>query len=151
MTTQHLDCVLSRLLKVFLVAILFFAVSGCMKWSPGFLVEGYGKPGGDPRQLLDKASRLEATVDTREGLLEMAAAYEAAAAADPKSRKALIGVANARIILATGYTSTRGGEGGTLSEGNTGGRKSPSLKQRFSSSGGSRNSCLGCGVDAGEG
>lgn len=108
MTKKHLDCVLSRLLNVFLVAILFSAVSGCMKWSPGFLVEGYGKPGGDPRQLLDKASRFEATVDTREGVLEMVAAYETAAAADPTSRKALIGVANARILLATGYTSTRG-------------------------------------------
>jgi tetratricopeptide (TPR) repeat protein len=38
----------------------------------------------------------------------MVAAYEGAAAADPTSRKALIGVANARILLATGYTSLRG-------------------------------------------
>ena len=35
----------------------------------------------------------------------MVRAYEAAAAADPTSRKALIGIANARILLATGYTS----------------------------------------------
>jgi tetratricopeptide (TPR) repeat protein len=70
-------------------------------------VSGYGPTGGDAAKLLDTALRLESTVDTREGVLEMVRAYEAAAAADPASRKALVGIANARILLATGYTSER--------------------------------------------
>ena len=90
-----------------LVAALFTAATGCMHWSPGVSIKGYGPPGGDAAQLLDTAHRLESTVDTRDGLLEMVRVYEEAAAADPANRKALIGIANARILLATGYTSAR--------------------------------------------
>ncbi len=89
------------------IAGLLAATTGCMHWAPGVSVSGYGPPGGDAARLLDAARRLESTVDTREGLLEMVRAYEAAAAADPASRKALVGIANARILLATGYTSER--------------------------------------------
>lgn len=74
------------------MAIFLSTISGCMRWHPGMTVEGYGKPEGDAAQLLEKASRLEAIVDTREGLLEMVAAYEAAAAANASSKRALIGV-----------------------------------------------------------
>jgi hypothetical protein len=66
-----------------------------MHWAPGVSVRGYGPPGEDAARLLDAARRLESTVDTREGLLEMVRAYEAAAAADPTSRKALVGISNA--------------------------------------------------------
>lgn len=93
---------------VLLVAAALLAfVTGCMGWQPGLSAEGYGPPGGDPAQLLEAARRLEDSADTREALLEMVRAYEAAAAADPASHRALIGVANARILLATGYTETR--------------------------------------------
>lgn len=106
-TRQNGNDAVSKMAHLFLMAILLSTISGCMRWHPGLTVEGYGKPQGDVEQLLEKASRLEAIVDTREGLLEMVAAYEAAAAADPSSKKALIGVANARILLATGYTTSR--------------------------------------------
>ena len=94
------------LLGMFIIGLLT-ATTGCMQWAPGVSVSGYGPPGGDAARLLDTARRFESTVDTREGLLEMVRAYEAAAAADPASRKALVGIANARILLATGYTSER--------------------------------------------
>jgi tetratricopeptide (TPR) repeat protein len=99
--------VIRKMAHFFLMAILLSTISGCMRWHPGLTVEGYGKPEGDVVQLLEKAGRLETLVDTREGLLDMVAAYETAAAADPSSKKALIGVANARILLATGYTASR--------------------------------------------
>jgi len=94
------------LLGIFITALLAATV-GCMHWAPGVSVSGYGPPGGDAASLLDAARRLESTVETREGLLEMVRAYEAAAAADPTSRKAIVGIANAQILLATGYTSSR--------------------------------------------
>ena len=90
-----------------IVVTLLWAVEGCMQWRPGIAIDGYGLPGGNAAQLLEAARLLESTVDTREGLFEMVQYYEAAAAADPTSRKALIGIANARILLATGYTSSR--------------------------------------------
>jgi hypothetical protein len=64
-------CVPSRLVHLLVVAILLSTVSGCMRWHPGLTVEGYGKPAGDVLPLLEKASRLEAIVDTRGGLFEM--------------------------------------------------------------------------------
>lgn len=105
---QNGNGVMRKMVPFLFMAMLLATLSGCMRWHPGLTVEGYGKTEGDVVQLLEKASRLETIVDTREGLLNMVEAYEAAAAADPSSKKALIGVANARILLATGYTASRG-------------------------------------------
>ena len=89
-----------------LVAGLLAAATGCMHWSPGASIKGYGPPGGDAAQLLDTAHRLESTVDTRDGLREWCGSTRRLP--QPIRRtEGLIGIANARILLATGYTSVR--------------------------------------------